>query len=217
MFTESEYRSAKRAASSVARLNKGYLDAGDILGAIYEWMMTHSDKIEEWREGGHKGYLNTALYRAGLRYAMAERKRITGAQSQDLHFYSPGQLEEILPYIWDYEDWFLSIDSPAYIRSGVGDPATGNVRLATLVDVSSAVLNLPDADDIEFLRLRYEDGIDFTALGLRYELTEDGARKRHKRILNRLVRDLGGDPPWFGGPGSRKAMSNAAAQMEVRQ
>lgn len=213
MFTEKEYRSAKRAATSVARVNKGYLDDGDVLGAIYEWMMTHQHKVLEWREEDKPGVLNTALYRAGLRFAHNERKRITGARDEDLYYYSPAVVEDILPLIWDYEDWYMSQDGPR-VRSA-GDPALGNTRLATIVDVATAVWALPK-DDIDFLAQHYVMGMTFDVLGQLWEMTEDGARKRHGRIVRRVVRHLGGEPPWFDGPGSRKVKSNAAAQVETR-
>lgn len=214
-FTEAEYRAAKRNANSVARLNSGYIEVGDALGAIYEWMLRNEEKVAEWREEGSKGYLNTALYRAGIRYALDERKRITGAQDRDFSFYSAGQLEEILPLVWDYDDWFLSNDGPNYIRSAASNPAENNTRLAMLVDVSTAVNTLPH-DDIDFLRLRFEKHFDLERVGEFYELTEDGARKRLRRILKRLVRALGGEPPWADGPGTRKVVSNAGAQQQVR-
>lgn len=214
MFTEKEYRAAKRAATSVARVNKGYLDDGDVLGAVYEWMLRNQSKIEDWREEGKSGVLNVALYRAGLRYAHNERKRITGAKDEDLYYYSPGAVEDVLPLIWDYEDWYMSQDGAASRGSG-GDPAVGNVRLATIVDVAAAVWQLPK-DDVDFLCQHYAMGMTFDILGPLWEMTADGARKRHARIVRRIVRNLGGEPPWFDGPGTRKVRSNASAQVETR-
>lgn len=214
MFTEKEYRAAKRAATSVARVNKGYLDDGDVLGAIYEWMVKNQSKVETWREEELGGVLNTALYRAGLRYAHNERKRITGAHDEDLYYYSPAVVEELLPLIWDYEDWYMDASSDR-VKGRGGDPALGNTRLATLVDVASATYALR-SEDLAFIRQHYQEGVPFDLLGPLWEMTEDGARKRHARIVRRIVRNLGGEPPWFDGPGTRKARSNASAQVETR-
>ena len=211
-FNETEYRAAKRAATAVARVNKGYLDAGDILGAIYEYMLKHPERILACREEGKKRMLGTVLYRAGVKYAHEERKRLTGAEDFDLCYYSIGMVEDILPKVWDYEDWFMSREG-APSTGGQSRPAEGNTKLAMLVDVSTAVFGLP-VDDQELLHLRYALGHDWALVGQRFELTEDAARKRVDRIIRRLIRTLGGEPPWYDGPGKHR--SNAQAQNEVR-
>jgi DNA-directed RNA polymerase specialized sigma24 family protein len=211
-FTEYEYRTAKRAAGSVTRINNGYLEADDVLGSIYEWMSKNYDKVVEWREEGSKGYFNTAVYRAGLRYALAERKARTGAHDEDLHFYSPGQIEELLPLLWDRELW--SMDAPTPGRGGSSKPAEGNTKIAMLVDVSSALVALND-EEREILRRRFADGEPLDHIALSYETTEDALRMRIVRIIRKMVKRLGGEPPWWGGPGSRRVRSNASSQVEV--
>lgn len=212
-FTDQEYRIARRSAGSVARINNGYLDADDVLGAIYEWMAENYDSIVEWREETPHGALfSVASYRAGLRYAHRERKARTGASDEDLHYYSVSQIEQLLPYCWDHREWVLLAKQLG--GSPGGDPATGNNFLASLVDVSGAVRTLPD-EAREILRKRYVEGRTLEAVAFLYDSTEEAMRKRVRRTILKVIDKLGGEPPWYGGPGSRKAMSNTASQVEV--
>jgi len=198
-FLEREYRAAKKAATSIANHNNGYVEAGDVLGGIYEWMVSNYDKVVEMREE-KPAYFNASAWRAGARYVHEERKRRTGAHDEDLAYYSTGLIDELLDYVWGEDAESVEV----------------NTRFIMMVDVRSAMSDLTD-DERVLLVMRHKDQLDFPIIGQYFEMTEDGVRKWHLRVLRKLNRKLGGDAPWWGGPGSRKARSNAAAQAEVRQ
>ena len=207
-FTELEYRLAKAAAESVRRNNHGYLDGGDVLGAVYEWMAKHYSQVVHLRsddEDQDAKPLRQELYRAAQRFAYEERLRRTGSQPGDLHFYTSGQVEELLPAVWDYADWHMSSSS--------GDPAEGNHRLAMLIDVSSAVFSLRP-HDTALLHMRYREGLTLERIGHELGVTDDAVRLRMQRIVGKVVRALGGEPPWWRA--NRKVTTNASAAAQLR-
>jgi len=218
-FNEVEYRTARSMAETHFKNNKGYIDKDEILGAIFEWMCKHYDGVLELREvdEGSK-LLRQELYRAGQRFTYEERLRKTGAAHGDLHYYSPGQVEELLPACWDYDDWYLTADNPAYVSTSTGgDPAEGNNRAAMLIDVKTALWSLKP-EDVAILHMKFREGLTNEAIGVELGgVTEAAARQRVQRTVSKVVRALGGEPPWWGGPGARKARTNASAQSELRE
>lgn len=212
-FDDRIMRACRRAAQKVARTNKNYVETADVQSELYVWVMKHRQAVADWLEQGQYGMnkLNVALFRAGHRYASKERARLTGSQLGDFYWYTPGVLEELLPDVWNINDWTLTASGDATRTRR--DPAEGGNRLAMLIDVAWAVSTL-SKDDQAVLRDLYKDGgcyLDVIAAKL--QITEDGARKHVHRILDRLVERLGGEPPFYGG--GRRAKSNAQARSDT--
>ena len=218
-FNEVEYRTARSMAETHFKNNKGYIDKDEILAAIFEWMVKHYEGVVELRDidGGSK-LLRQELYRAGQRFTYEERLRKTGAAHGDLHYYTNGQVEELLPSCWDYDDWYLTAENPAYVSTASGgDPAEGNNRAAMLVDVKTALWSLKP-EDVAVLHMKYREGLSNQAIAHELgDVTEEAARQRVQRTVSKVVRALGGEPPWWSGPGSRKVRTNASAQSELRE
>lgn len=212
VFDEQVLRACRRAAQRVSRINKRYVEIGDVQSELYVWVAKHSQAVTDWLEQGSYGMnkLNVALFRAGHRYASKERARLTGCQLSDFYWYTPGAIEELLPEVWQVSNWVLAA-SGEQGRSH-RDPAEGGNRLAMLIDVAWAVSTLA-ADEQQILRDRYEAGLYFDAIAAQLGLTDEGARKRVERLLDKLVERLGGEPPFWGG--GRRAKSNAQARSET--
>lgn len=208
-FTDKELRSATIVARRVATVSRGLVEEGDVLGTLYLWMWEHKDKIDQWRdEEKPAGYLSGALYKKGLDYVSAERRLRTGSERGDFTYYTPALLRELLPDVWDYENWFPTVDQSA--AKGPSRPSEGNNRLAMLSDVASSVQALTEADR-GYLRDVFADGgVSLEIASVLWGTTESGARKRVDRILDKLVDRLGGPPPWF--PAGRHSVSNARSQ-----
>jgi DNA-directed RNA polymerase specialized sigma24 family protein len=198
-ITETEIRIANGVAKRVHRTQRFLLEFDDIRSEMYLWMAAHQDKMSRWREEGKsgKGKLGTALYRAGMRWATKERARITRTHVSDHAFYSEAVLHELLPDVYDYDNWILNTvedDTDGRMQSRPGE---GNTRLAMLVDVKFALESLPE-DDQELLQARFADGgMDVQVLAATYQAHESTIRRRVRNALRRLSDKLGGEPPWM--------------------
>lgn len=213
-LTDKELHTASNAARYVTRINKGYVDMADVLSEITIYLYEHMDKVERWREEGKSVALYYACRRAGLRYADRERRARTGAKRGDFTWYSLSVIELLLPHIYSYDTWVsppVTTDEP--VRRRPGKPSETGDRLAMLVDIKDAVSQL-SPNDQELLALRFRDGADYRDVGLALGLTEDGARRRMKRVLERVRDRLGGPPPFW--EHTRRSISNAQAQAETR-
>ena len=213
-FEEKVLRACRRNANRVAKVNRNYTTSDDVMGELFLWVASNKNKVSTWMDEGHKGMakLNTALFRTGHRYVNKERAEAIGGQLSDMYWYTVPVIEELLDDVWRYIDW---LPSPTIERErGQSSPSEGNNRTAMMIDVATALAQLPK-DDQELLRDRYADGGAYIdALAAKLDMTPDGVRKRIDRILKKLVDKLGGEPPFWGG--GRKAKSNQAALNETR-
>ena len=210
-FTAQEMRTAHTVSRRITRTSRGLVEDEDVFAHLLMWMWEHRDKVDAWRDEDRGGLLNNVLYKKGLTYVDTERRLRTGCVRGDFTYYTPEMIKDVLPGLWDYQDWLPSPDMSA--PRGASRPAEGNNVLAVLCDVSGAVSRLPESDR-ECLRAVYSDGgLSMEVVAILWELTESGARKRVDRIIGRIVDRLGGPPPWW--TAERLVRSNAAAQAEV--
>jgi DNA-directed RNA polymerase specialized sigma24 family protein len=197
-FTEFEMRKATSVARRIHRIQRNLIEFDDIRSECYLWMCSHPQKVLKWRTEGRKGKgsLDTALYRAGMKWATRERARISETEPADHAFYSTGLLEEVLPDVFDYESWVLDSHADDSQGRSVSRPGEHGTRLAVLVDVSDAVGRLSE-DDRMLLKERYADGgMSVQALAASYDTSESTMRRRIKNLLIKLADKLGGEPPW---------------------
>lgn len=216
MVSDKALRTAQAQARRVARINRGLIPQDDLTSECYVWLVKHEAKVEQWEQEGRRGQakLVTALYRAAQDYASKERARLSRTMPGDHYYYTPAVLQDLLPDIWDYEAWGYPSQAVDTQPRGKSQPSEGFNRQAMIVDVKWAVAGLP-AEDQTILRNIYEGGgMSLTDAGYLFGLTEDGMRRRHNRILEKVCDRLGGQPPWYQ-PG-RRARSNAASQSETR-
>lgn len=198
MVTDAEIRIARQGAMSAARSARGLVSTGDLIGEANLWMLQHMDKVELWREQGRHG--QNKLRRACKQYCLtvvaAERKRVSRLKTGDLFYYSPSLLSEVLPYIWDPDDWTSSSAAAQEERHAPSRPAEGNNRIAMIVDVRGAFYGLP-AEDQRLLTLLYKDGgATYDQVAEWLEVAERTVRRREERVLEKMVERLGGEAPW---------------------
>lgn len=198
MVTDAEIRIARQGAMSAGRSARGLMPTGDLIGEANLWMLQHIDKVELWREQGRHGQnkLRHACKQHCLTIVAAERKRVSRLKNGDLFYYSPTLLVEVLPFIWDPDDWTSSSGAAQEERHAPSRPAEGNNRIAMIVDVRGAFYGLP-ADDQALLTLLYKDGgATYEQVGEWLDVSEKTVRRREERVLEKMVERLGGEAPW---------------------
>lgn len=198
-FTETEYKIATGVAKRIVRNQRNFVEMDDVRQECYVWMVKNPQRVYAWRDEGKKGKgkLGTALYRAGMRYVIRERTRVTRTEPEDHAFYTESMLYEILPDIFDPESWALESFAEDTERHAPSRPAEGNTRLAMIVDVKHAFEGLSE-DDQMLLRERFADGgLSVTALSAALGMHETTVRRRIRNTLRKLSDRLGGEPPWM--------------------
>lgn len=218
VFTPKVLRIASNAANKVVKQNKYMVEYDDVVSECWSWIAGNKSRVSEWIDsGGRHGQnkLALTLYRVGRKYAIKERAAKIGISTSDYYWYTPAVVEEILPDIFEYEDWVQSGHDQGEKVKGRSQPSEGGNRTAMMIDVATAYRSLSE-DDQAILRDRYSaGGVDIDVLAARLEITSDGVRKRINRILDKMVERLGGEPPfWQAG---RKAKSNAHAQHDTKE
>jgi len=197
-LTDVEMRIATAVARRVTSIQRGLIDFDDIRSEMFLWMCANPERVDRWREEGKvgKGKLNTALYRAGMRWAVKERCKQTSTMAQDHFFYSEAMLVDVLPDVFDEESWTFGSSTDEASGRSQSRPDEGNNRLAILVDVSNGVRALPEADR-ELLHDRFDHGgMDMQVLAAMYQVSDSTMRRRLRNVLRKLADNLGGEKPW---------------------
>lgn len=198
-ITDTEQRIASGVARRICRAQRNIVEFDDVRQECFLWMVKNPERVDRWRDEGKTGKskLGTALYRAGMRYAMRERVRTTGTQPGDHGFYTEAVLHELLSDVFDYDNWAMESHEETEGGRGVSRPSEGNTRLAMLVDVKWAVEGLPE-DDQALLRDRFADGgMDVQVLAATMQVSDTTVRRRIRNVLRKLSDRLGGEPPWM--------------------
>lgn len=197
-ITPDDLKIARQGAVSAFRSGRGIVTAEDMVGEANLWMVKHLDKVVHWRTQGKHGQnkLRNACRQRCLTVIAQERKRKSGLQPGDIFYYTPAMLRELLPDIWDEDDWTNAGVGSGEERRSPSRPAEGNNRLAMIADVRSAYYTLSKKDQA-FIEDFYRDGgITADVMAARLEVTERTVRRRDGRIMEKLVERLGGEPPW---------------------
>ena len=197
-ITEQETKLAIQGARSAARSARGLVSLSDLIGEANLWMVQHLDKVELWREQGRHGAnkLRMACRQRCLTIVAAERRLKSRLEAGDMYWYTPGVIREILPDIFDTDDWSTSsAGNPNELR-GRSRPAEGNNRLAAICDVRAAFYGLPQADQ-RLMVLLFEDGFDYATVAATLDVHERTVRRREQRVLEKMVERLGGEPPGY--------------------
>lgn len=198
-FTDTEHKVATGVARRICRSQRDLVEHDDVRQECYLWMCKYPDRVYRWRDEGKvgKAKLGTALYRAGMRYALRERTRATRTKPEDHAFYTEAMLHELLPDVYDYDSWAFETFTEDTERSAPSRPAEGNTRLAMLVDVKWAVEGLTEEEQ-GLLKDRFADGgLSVSAMAATYDTHETTIRRRVKNTLRKLADRLGGEPPWM--------------------
>lgn len=196
-FTDDELRIARQGAMSAARSGRGLIPLEDLVAEANLWMVEHMEKLRLWRDKGSHGKnsLRRAVRQRCLTLIAAERRRRSGHQSGDVFWYTPQIIRELMPDIWDEDDWLTGSAPNSGELRGPSRPSEGNNRLAMICDVRSAFYGLSD-DDQTLLANVYRDSLPWAVIAVNLDVHERTVRRREERVLEKMVERLGGEPPW---------------------
>jgi len=197
-FTEKEYRLAREGARDASK-SSSLIEHDDLVGEAYLWLVAHPKKVVEWRELGRKGenMLRISCKRSALKAIAKERKRVTGAEYSDMCFYSTQMIRELMPAIFNVEDWTNNSGTMSNEPRGQSAPAEGNNRLAIIVDVRAAYHD--QAMHVqEFLQRMYDNPVPNVEdlIAVEEGVSTKTIQRRDERYLGFMVQYLGGDNPW---------------------
>jgi len=199
-LSDREIQIITQGATNAHSAQRGFIPLPDLINEGVLWALEHDKKVEAWRDKGKYGenLLRFSVKQACLSKIGKERRRVYQLERGDVAYYTPAMMREILPDIFDPEDWLNSGSSDMTDKvSGASRPSEGNNRLATLCDVSFAFSNLSEADQ-SLLRDLYEDGgVTHQVLAATLEVSEKTIQRREQRAIERLCDRLGGELPWF--------------------
>jgi len=197
-ITASDIRIAKQGAMSAYRSGRGIVTVDDMVGEANLWMVSHMDKVALWSTQGRHGQnkLRNACRQRCLTVIAKERKHKSGLQAGDIFYYTSQMVRELLPDIWEEDDWTGGDNVMNAEVRGPSRPAEGNNRLAMVADVRSSFYSLSERDQ-EFLSDMYRDGgLSVDAMAASYDVNPRTIRRWDDRILEKMVERLGGEPPW---------------------
>lgn len=177
------------AASTVHRAFERWVDKGDLVGTIWLWVMENRGSAERLLEEGNLVKLSAFFRAAAAEHAVREKATRSGYSTDDQISYPPRVLRELLPDVFDVENW------QSFGARGDGQPrakglknATGD-RLASIIDVRTALAGLTQRHyDILIwtYKMGYSDAIIAEELGQ----SEGTVRKARSRALRALSRSL---------------------------
>ena len=196
-ITDSELRLARQGALSAARSGRGLVATSDLISESNLWMIEHYEKVVLWRdEGVHgKNKLRLASRQRCLTIIARERRKRSGLLPGDIFYYTPAIISEILPDIFEVENWTTNNAVNMGERRSPSRPAEGNNRVAMISDVRSAFYGLPKLDQ-RLLTWIFKESITYDTIAVMLDCAERTVRRREARVLEKMVERLGGEPPW---------------------
>lgn len=197
-ITPQDMRIAKQGALSAYRSGRGLVAAEDMIGEGNLWMVKHLDKVVHWRTQGKHGQnkLRHAVRQRCLTIIAKERRRRSGLQPGDIFYYTTAMIRELLPDIWDEDDWISGNTNNAEEIRNPSRASEGNNRLAMVADIRSSFYTLSKTDQSLLEDFYRDGGVTIDIMAARLEVTERTVRRRDDRIMEKMVERLGGEPPW---------------------
>ena len=200
------YKVARLSATRCVRIHRNLVTSDDVFQHLSLWAVEHWHKIEEWESQESLVFkLRRTFNNESQKYAAKERAFKSKSVPSDSFYYTHEVLQQLLKDVWSYETWVQS-GTPAdaeFIQKS-SKPSEGMNREAMLSDVSFALERLNEQDRL-LLRRRFDGGgMDFDALAIEYQATEEALRKRVSRALTKLQDRLGGEQPQWNNRRYRK-------------
>jgi RNA polymerase sigma factor (sigma-70 family) len=200
------YKVARLSATRCVRIHRNLVTSDDVFQHLSLWAVEHWHKIEEWESQDSLVFkLRRTFNNESQKYAAKERAFKSKSVPSDSFYYTHEVLQQLLKDVWSYETWVQS-GTPAdaeFIQKS-SKPSEGMNREAMLSDVSFALERLNEQDRL-LLRRRFDGGgMDFDALAIEYQVSEEALRKRVSRALTKLQDRLGGEQPQWNNRRYRK-------------
>lgn len=204
----------KQVARSVSSSFPQYVTSEDTEGHLWVWIYDKRSTLIKLVEDDPQNWqakIASTLRKVASDYCAKEKAAVEGYSTDDLYRYSIPKIKELLPDIFEYQDW------QTFGQKGDGQPGskplanqTGD-RVAELVDIRAAVKALPE-DTKQLLYLVHVFQYTADNLAEYFEITVEAAKKRSQRAYGAVQRELGrrdpGDQP---GPVQRRTVRSNAA------
>lgn len=184
----------------------------DIKQVLYIWFVKHPNKLDNWEAIGPKDAKNL-IYRSlrneALDYCQYWKSKSLGYEVQDLFYYTPEMIENLLPAVLRDDVGALPVITLGTIHGSSTPAESGN--LATMMAEISKGYNRLNEDDKKVLFMRFALSAGFDEIKTAMALgTEDASRMRVKRAIKHLIVKSGGyrpkpdqeDDPALDGEGS---------------
>jgi DNA-directed RNA polymerase specialized sigma24 family protein len=170
----------------------------DIKQSLYEWFAEHPNKLDEWEALGNKDAKNL-IYRSlrndALDYCQRWKAKSLGYDVGDIYYYEGDIVEALLPAVLRGEYGVthkLNLGRPGRPTA----PSEGGNLQVMMFEIDSAYWKL-SKEDKKLLFYRYAESLDYKEIANYLQLgSDDAARMRTNRAVNRLVRKLGGFKPF---------------------
>lgn len=170
----------------------------DIKQSLYEWFAEHPNKLDEWEALGNKDAKNL-IYRSlrndALDYCQKWKAKSLGYDVSDIYYYEGDIVEALLPAVLRGEYGVthkLNLGRPGRPTA----PSEGGNLQVMMFEIDSAYWKL-SKEDKKLLFYRYAESLDYKEIANYLQLgSDDAARMRTNRAVNRLVRKLGGFKPF---------------------
>jgi DNA-directed RNA polymerase specialized sigma24 family protein len=211
-----------QAAAAVSRSYSPWTTYADTAASLWLWVTENDSRVTEYlgREDGER-ILYSILRAEARTHAIKERSVKTGYSVDDLEWYSPRMIRNILPDVFDYNNWTGGSGSGG---DGRGSKPLANAtgdRLASILDVKSGYEKLLVSQQL-VLKLFFDEGNSLEAIAFILGITEEAARKRLDRAVyalgDKLNNPRAGDPyeavngQFDSRSSGRRAQSNASAR-----
>jgi DNA-directed RNA polymerase specialized sigma24 family protein len=174
------------------------VEIDDIRQVLYQWFAEHPNKLDEWEAKGPKDAKNL-IYRSlrnqALDYCQKWNAKSVGYDTADLYYYTAEVVEAVLPPVLRGE--FTTSHKLNIGRVGrPSAPAEGGNLMALMIEIDYVYWKI-GKEDRKILFMRHAQSMDFKEIANLLSLgSEDAARMRHKRAINRMIRKLGGFKPF---------------------
>jgi RNA polymerase sigma factor (sigma-70 family) len=200
-WVEDVFDIANTVAYSITRNYRGYAEVDDLRQELLEWALKRQDKVREWLDvEDKKEYrlgikrLSKTFNRMADKYCRREKAKKLGYLPTDEYFYTPGLIEQLLPYAFKGE---VPTKDPnnEFVSNGGGDPATGGGFLATMYDIRKTINKLTPAE-YGILRMRFEDGMKLEQIADYFDSSTSTVDRKINSAIKKLIKELGGESPW---------------------
>lgn len=162
------------------------IDYDDLSSELTLWAYQNYQTLQSWRdEIDGEGKLYVSLKRQAAKYCAKETQKYSIRPIDKDNYYTKEQLEAILPFLWE--------QAPES-ASSVVSPEDSHLAVTILADVRSGFYQL-SKEDRSLLEIRYRLELSQSEIGELLGLSDRGAEKRIQRALDRLLDNLGGEPP----------------------
>lgn len=173
-------------------------DLDDIRQELYGWFLAHPNKLDEWEAISMKDAKNL-IYRSlrneALDYCQKWKAKSLGYETEDLFYYTPEMIENLLPAVLR-GDLAVLPTLKLGMPQGTSAPAeSGNLN--TMIAEVQLGYNKLNEEDKKILFMRFALSFEYPEIQAQMELgSEVNTRKRLKRAIKRLIQRSGGYKPY---------------------